>query len=134
MKKVFEIREFSLVQGKVFYTYLERDDLFFDERTASFRELDGTFQPQRSKYYSLTNNISNLDKNSLFPAGTEILPYKAKVIQDLPLSVSKFIEPQEYNNCQLMGEKYGGYLQFKNLDNGEVLLIALNSNYYEPID
>jgi len=82
----------------------------------------------------LTNNISNLDKNSLFPAGTELLPYKAKVIQDLPLSVSKFIEPQEYNNCQLMGEKYGGYLQFKNLDNGEVLLIALNSNYYEPID
>jgi hypothetical protein len=130
-KKVFEIREFSLIGGKTLYTYLEREDLVFDEQRQVFKDKEG-FVQQRNNYFLLTTDLSRFNKEDLFPAGTELLPFKAKVIQDLPSSVAKHLDPEEYPNCQLMGEKHGGYLQFKNLDNGEVLRIAMNSNYYEP--
>jgi len=130
-KKVFEIREFSLA-GRTLYTYLEREDIKLDEVRKVFVDEDGIVQKSNS-YFFLTTDLSRFKKEDLFPSGTEFLPYKAKVIQDLPASVSKHMEPEEYPNCQLMGEKHGGYLQFKNLDNGEVLRIALNSNYYEPV-
>ncbi len=131
-KKVFEIREFSLV-GRTMYTYLEREDLELDEQHKVFVDKDGVVQ-KSNNYFFLTTDLSRFNKEDLFPAGTELLPYKAKVTQDLPSSVAKYLDPEEYPNCQLMGEKHGGYLQFKNLDNGEVLRIALNSNFYEPCD
>lgn len=113
-------------------TLLEREDLVFDEQRQVFKDKSGLIQ-QRNSYFFLTTDLSRFKKEDLFPAGTELLPYKAKVIQDLPTSVAKYLDPEEYPNCQLMGEKHGGCLQFKNLDNGEVLRIAMNSNIYELI-
>lgn len=131
-KKVFEIREFSLIGGRTLYTYLEREDVsVVDEARRIFKNENGIIEP--THYYKLVTSLSGFKKEDLFPAGIELLPFKAKVTQDLPSSVAKYIEPSEYPNCQLMGEKHGGYLQFKNLDNGEVLRIALNSNIYEPM-
>ena len=130
--KVFEISEFSLIDGKTLYTYLERQDIVFDEIRKVFKDNEGVVQ-RPNNYFFLTTDLSLFNKEDLFSAGTELLPYKAKVIQDLPGSVAKYLEPEQYPNCQLMGEKHGGYLQFKNLDNGEILRIAINSNYYEPI-
>jgi hypothetical protein len=130
--KVFEIREFSLV-GRTMYTYIEREDLELDEQRKVFVDKDGVAQ-KSNNYFFLTTDLSKFNKEDLFPAGIELLPYKAKVTQDLPTSYRKYLSPEEYQNCQLMGEKYGGYLQFKNLDNGEVLRIAINSNFYEPCD
>lgn len=130
-KKVFEIRKFSLIGGKTLYTYLEREDLIFDEKRQVFKDNEGIIQ-QKNHYYFLTSSLSHFNSEDLFPDETELLPFNAKVIQDLPNSVSKYIDPEEYPNCQLMGEKHGGYLQFKNLDNGQVLRIAINSNFYEP--
>ena len=131
-KKVFEVREFTLIGGKTLYTYLEREDLVFDEQRQVFKDKEG-FVQQRNSYFFLTTDLSRFNKEDLFPYGTELLPYKAKLTQDLPSSMSKYLDPTEYPNCQLMGEKRGGYLQFKDLDSGEVLIIALNSNNYEPI-
>lgn len=128
-KKVFEIREFSLV-GKTLYTFVERTDLVVhDEKRGQFKDLENGSIVTGNGYYSLTTDLSRFKKEDLFPAETELLPYRAVVIQDLPPQYK--MKPERYPNCQLMGEKHGGYLQFKNLDNGEVLRIAINSNIYE---
>lgn len=60
-----------------------------------------------------------------------LLPYFAKVTQDLPGHTN--FKPEVYPLCQLRMVKKGGYNYFKNLKTGEELLIALNSNSYEPI-
>lgn len=128
--KIFEIREFSLI-GKTLYTFLERKDVVFDESRKTFKDENGLIEPNH--HYKLVIGLETFKKQDLFPAEIELLPYKAKVKQDLPTSVKKYLEPEEYLNCQLMSETHGGCLQFKNLDNGEVLRIAINSNIYTPL-
>ncbi|TXG76184.1 hypothetical protein E6Q11_05125 [Candidatus Dojkabacteria bacterium] len=59
------------------------------------------------------------------------LPYFADVTEDLP-SRCKF-EPTTYKNCQLMVETNCGYKYFFHRETGENLIIAINSNTYEPI-
>lgn len=133
-KKVFEIREFSLLGGRTMYTFEERKDLVVhDEQRRQFKDIETGSIVTGNGYYSLTTDLSQFKQEDLFSTEIELLPFKAKVIQDLPSSVAKHLEPEAYPNCQLMGEKHGGYLQFKNLDNGEVLRIAMNSNFYEPL-
>jgi hypothetical protein len=131
MTKVYEIREFSLV-GKTLYTFQKREDLVFDVTVNKFKSANGLVEPQ-NRHYSLTTDLTQYSAEELFSAENETLPYKAVVTQDLPYSVSKRVKPEVYENCLLMAEKHGGCLQFKNLDNGEILRIAINSNMYSPV-
>ena len=58
----------------------------------------------------------------------EFLPYVADVTEDI--SARYGFEPTTYKGCQLMTETHGPYLQFKDIDSGKVLRIAINSHVY----
>jgi len=60
----------------------------------------------------------------------EFLPYFADVTEDLPGSC-KF-EPETYENCQLLTQKHGSYLEFFHHETKKTLRIAINSNTYSP--
>jgi len=123
--KVYFIREYKLI-GDNLYTYeqenIEEDSIkeVIDDKVV-FKEPVKT--PLNSFYSTKPIGIK-------YEEG-KLLPYQAEVTEDLPASVNKV--PQTYKNCQLMCDKKGGYMYFKDLDSGEKLLIALNSNTYQPI-
>jgi len=128
-KQVYEIIEFDLIGTKL-KTFKEVNyaeprieagkTIFFDKETG--RKIE------HNNYFKLSTNNEGAILRTEDPI--QLLPYFADVTQDLPGSL-KF-EPRTYENCQLMAEKHGGYLQFFHKPTGEVLRIAMNSHYYHP--
>ena len=131
MKKVYKIVEYDLI-GKILYTCKE-------ETTIEAREAENSFD--RLRFYDKGTNTeafqSRLWKYSITPKDNalspdeKLLPYFADVTEDLPTSVK--LEPRTFENCQLMTEKHGGYLQFWHEKTQQILRIAINSNVYTPI-
>lgn len=120
---VYEIKKYNL-KGATLYTKKERPDII--KKDDKYFNEDGS-KAFESTLWSYTTNPND----GAYSADDKYLPYFANVIEDIPLHY-KF-EPKAYNNCQLMTEKHGGYLQFWHEETQQVLRIAMNSHYYEPI-
>ncbi len=109
------------MDGQTFRTYeetsYEDDDVVFVGETV---KLKSRFSYPFNMYLSTRKEGIKYYENGL-------LPYFATLTQDHNLDFEK----RKYPNCQLMMELKGGYKQFKNLDNNETLLIAMNSHTYE---
>lgn len=82
----------------------------------------------RSHLWELTTTL----KPNAIDSEETLLPYFADVTEDI--SPCYKIKAKTYKGCQLMSEKHGGYLQFYHAPTKEVLRIAMNSNYYTPIN
>lgn len=132
--KIYKIVRYDLIDAQ-FYTYelLELDVkeikrysngkiskvIFIDDSTI-----------ESNNYYTLSENPKGIDKKT-----NKFLPYRANVTEDLPSSATKHgLKPKTFKNCLLMIEKHGGYLQFHHEETDKILLIAMNSNYYTPIN
>lgn len=128
MKKIYKIVTFDLI-GKKLTTFEEMPNLIKkDERLQSqniFIDKDTNKEYERNRLWEITE--SNV---GAYPHTDNFLPYFADVTEDFSF---KGLTPRTYKNCQLMTEKHGGYLQFFHKESGEVLRIAMNSHYYEPI-
>jgi hypothetical protein len=128
MKKVFQIVKFDLI-GKVLYTSKERPDIEYRESNGvkRFYEAGTNTEAMNSHLweYAITPKVNAVDSAERF------MPYFADVIEDLP-SWAKW-EPKRFENCQLMVEKHGAFLQFWHEPTKQVLRIAMNSHYYEPV-
>ncbi len=121
---VYKIVEYNL-KGATLYTkelmqgYTFKEGEFYDtENKIAFK----------NRLWSYTTNPNKGAYNS----EDRFLPYFANVTEDNPEYLKKFAKT--YNNCQLMTEKHGGYLQFWHRESKQVLRIAINSHYYEPIN
>lgn len=127
MKKVFEVIKYDLI-GKALFTCKERPDLDYTEQHGKVRFVnkDGSDAMQSHLWEYRVN-----PKEGAFNPEERFLPYFADVIEDLPGSIK--LKPKRFKNCQLLTEKHGGYLQFWHEPTKQVLRIALNSHYYEPI-
>jgi hypothetical protein len=131
---VYQIITYDLIDKK-FYTCQEMPELEMRLDQPNGRE---------RFYYKGTNNkypeshlwdLSTFPKKgAINPEVEQMMPYMADVTEDLPGSATKIgVKPKTWKGCQLMVEKHGGYLQFLHQPTGEVLRIAMNSNYYTPI-
>ena len=118
--------------NNVFHTYEEMPDLEAKYEVGGYVKFYYKSTPNvqypHSNYFDLSPRIPN----GAVPHIEKFFPYFADVTQDLPSSI-KF-EPKTWKRCQLMAEKHGGYMQFLHHETGEVLRIAMNSNYYEPVN
>lgn len=123
---VYEIVKYNL-KGATLYTKKERPDL--EKREDKFYIKGTNEEAFQSSLWSYTTNPNN----GAYSADEKFLPYFADVVEDLPHSVSKYMEPKTYTNCQLMVERHGSYLQFWHEDTKQILRIAMNSHYYNPI-
>jgi hypothetical protein len=114
--------------GKVLFTCEERPDLEVREANGmkSYFYKDG-FGLSRSHRWEYATE----SKEGAFDPKERFLPYFATVIEDLPGWATW--EPKRYENCQLLTEKHNGYLQFWHEPTKQVLRIAMNSHYYEPM-
>lgn len=130
MSKVFQIVTFDLI-GKKLKTFEEMPNLIskpdpkYPTKTI-FVDKDSGEEYMRSRLWEMSNSNAGC-----FPRSEPFLPYFADVTEDTSV---RTITPKTYHNCQLMTEKHGGYLQFFHKESGEVLRIALNSNYYTPLN
>lgn len=126
---VYLIRIFHMLNNIKFHTFEPCPELevrlhgshqrFFDKDTNTERVGGNTH------YYS-----TSIPKGAI-SAEEKFLPYRANVIEDLP-GWAKFTS-KTYDNCQLMTEKHGGYMQFWHEPSKQVLRIALNSHIYQPL-
>jgi hypothetical protein len=130
---IYEIKTYDLTNKKI-RLVKKRPDLKVVNGTNNQRDRfvdddgrDGICGP-RSKFTTSLVKSENTFTDEECP---KFLPYFADVTQDLPGSC-KF-EPEIYENCQLMTETNGTYLQFFNHDTDKVLKIAINSNIYSPL-
>lgn len=133
MKKVYEIVKYNLI-GTVLFTCKERPDLEVrpDPKNPNqeiFVEKDTGREAMKSNLWE----YSTKPKAGAFDPDEKFLPYFAKVTEDVPQWVLKKNWQKTYDNCQLMTEKHGGYLQFWHEPTKQVLRIAMNSHIYEPI-
>ena len=137
--KIYAITEYNLIGAKFKSHHLvdEIKDVKQIVYTADKQHIkyvwgysDGVLQRWDStNYYYISDNPHGYDYND------GLLPFWADVTEDLPAGmIHRGIEPKKWYNCQLMTEKHGGYLQFKHHQTGEILRIAMNSNFYEPVD
>ena len=131
MKSIYFIREFKL-KGASFkgYTHVLLSDKATIQRSGNkiLRVYDEGGIYGNTHYYSISEKPEgiNLETETHFP-------YFAKVTQDLPGS-AKGINPKVYDNCQLTTQLPNNYLVFQDTKTGELLKIAMNSHYYEPIN
>ena len=131
MKKVYEIVKYNLI-GTVLFTCKERPDLEVrpDPKNPNqeiFVEKDTGREAMKSNLWEYSTN----PKAGAFNPDEKFLPYFANVTEDI--SPRYKFKPTTYDNCQLMTEKHGGYLQFWHEPTKQVLRIAMNSHIYEPI-
>lgn len=122
---VYEIRKYDM-KGATFYTKKERPDMY--EVNGKFYENGCSKEAFKSNLWSYTTNPNK----GAFSAYETLLPYFADVTEDIAPYYK--IEPKTYRNCQLMTEKHGGYYQFWHEETKQVLRIAINSHYYQPIN
>ena len=131
---VYEIETYNLI-GKILHTYEEKPNIEYRKEngyTGFYYKGTKNDQYKTNRYWS--HLATTLPNNAVLNT-EKLLPYFADVTQDLPFSTSKLgVEPKTWKHCQLMVEKHGNYLQFLHEPTGEVLRIAMNSNYYTPID
>ena len=134
---VYEIVKYDMI-GKVLHTYEEVHFLEFREKNGSKGfYVKGTIN-ESAPYNHLWSYSTSIPKDA-FPHTEKFLPYFADVTEDLPMSIKKTgeslgLKPKTWKRCQLMVEKHGGYLQFFHEPTGEILRIAMNSNYYTPVN
>ena len=126
---IYEIVKFDL-KGATLYTKKKRHDLYKGDDKKIYTN-NTKEEAHKTHLWHYTDNPNQ----GAFDADDEFLPYFADVTEDLPNSVKKHgLEPKTYKNCQLMTEKYGGYLQFWDKKTKQALRIAINSHYYNPIN
>lgn len=89
--------------------------------------LDENCHLENCRYYTISEKPIGYDMDK-----TDLLPYFAKVTEDLPGSCRK-LKPAVYENCQLTTNFPNNYLVFKDLKTGKELKIAMNSHTYEPL-
>jgi hypothetical protein len=89
----------------------------------------GFFTEEESKE-ELKNSYISKEAKGVEYSDDGLLPYFADVTEDIH-SKYKF-EPKTYKNSQLKMQKRGGYFFFTHKEK-DSLLIALNSNTYNPI-
>lgn len=131
MSKVYRIIEFNLI-GKKLYTCEEIHDVearLVEGKTKFFNKGTNT---EALKSHRWTYSTSPKE-DAIDPTKEKFMPYFAKVTEDVPQWVQKKGWEKTYDNCQLMTEKHGGYLQFWHEPTKQVLRIAMNSHIYEPI-
>lgn len=129
-KKIYIIRQYKMTDS-TFYTH---ELLPIDDEITSIKYLDNGDVKEVSYSdctYTANNYFSLSEKPKGYPYGNPYLPYAATVTEDLPGS-AKGLKPKVYENCQLMSEKHGGYLQFWHEPTKQVLRIAMNSHIYSP--
>ena len=121
---VYKIVKYNM-KGAVLFTkellqgYTFKDEKFYDEENKiAFK----------TGLWSYTTNPNK----GAYSCNERLLPYFADVTEDVPGYLK--VNAETYNNCQLMTEKHGGYLQFWHEETKQVLRIAMNSHYYTPIN
>ena len=129
------IRIYNLPKGEVLYTHEAVNFIFVSKieedsrreiisiKGTTLNGIERIYKPLSSIYY-----ISRVPKGLEYK-NNSLLPYTATIIEDLPAYCN--FEPQRYENCVLMAELHGGYLQFYYPETKEVLRIALNCHYIE---
>jgi len=133
-RPVFLIREYKVTdhkgKPKTFHTYLEQPKVSVIDATEGIFLVEGDRVYNRDlKYYKYTTDLKKYDSVTLFSHDRELLPFFADVTEDLP---GQF-DPLTYEQCQLMTEKRGGYLQFLHHGTGMTLVIAINSYTYTAL-
>lgn len=127
---VYKIVKYNLIGGVVFRTYEEMPEL---EGRVNNGNIYYYYKDTNREYpHSHLWSLVLKNQETYISCKEKFLPFFADVTEDLPSSCRMF-EPKTWTNCQLMTEKHGGYLQFFHKPSGEVLRIALNSNYYTPV-
>lgn len=130
MQSIYLIREFK-VKGATFKGYtcvpLTNKATIHRSNNKILRVIDEGAILENCNYYSLSDKPegANLESQTHFP-------YFAKVTEDLPGS-AKGLKAKIYNNCQLTTQLANNYLVFQDTKTGDLLKIAMNSHYYEPI-
>jgi hypothetical protein len=131
---VYKIIKYNLIGGVVFRTFQEMPELEevtinkgWDTKKYVYKGTNKEYQTSHLWSFTTTKHPTYLDSQEKF------LPFFADVREDLPSSC-RMMKPKTWTNCQLMTEKHGGYLQFYHPETKQVLRIALNSNYYTPIE
>jgi len=133
MNKVYKIVTFNLLSfnsvDKKLYTFELMPEL--ESRQEGGRE--HFYYTGTNEQYMQSNlwELSTTKKENAIDSKEKFMPYFADVTEDVP-SQYKFSR-RTFKNCQLLTEKHGGYLQFFHKESGEILRIALNSNFYIPL-
>ena len=127
MKEVYLIKTMKLI-GATFQTFstvkVEENSIIRDSK-GKIKKV-GIFES--SHFFDISEEKKGYNSDT-----SHLLPYFAKVSEDLPFSAIKLgIKPKVYINCQLTTQFPNRYLIFKCLDSGKDLKIAMNSHYYEP--
>lgn len=126
---VYRIREFRLLDDFI-VVYTKCPDLMKSSNGRDYVNSAGDVQIE-SRLFIYTESLSLYDKPNVKlveNTGQRFLPYKATVIECIPAYYN--FDPKEYENCSLMVEKHGGYLQFYSEKEDKVLRIAINSHFY----
>lgn len=127
MEQVFKIREYDMI-GKKVYAYVDLGFIKkeYIEKKNGIIVKAGSHKENKNFGITLSNNLKGVDaEKNLF------LPYFADVTEDVP-AYYKF-KPKVFKNCQLMIETRGNYNFFYHKKTDTKLLIAINSNFYQPI-
>lgn len=131
MSTLYLIREMKLIGAKFsIYTEipLHENAQFVYERGKLRKVVSKGETYENTRYYRLSEKPLGYNMDT-----TSLLPYFAKVKQDLPGSCKR-MEAAVYEKCQLTTQFPNGYLVFQDLKTGKHLKIALNSHTYEPIN
>lgn len=130
---VYEIETYNLI-GKILHTYEEKPNLEYRKENgyAGFY-----YKGTKNDQYKTIRHWSHLATtlpNDAVQKTEKFLPYFADVTEDIPAYLKMSSTPQTWTRCQLMVEKHGNYLQFYHEPSKEILRIAINSNYYVPVN
>lgn len=129
-RPVYKVVTFDLI-GKKIYTFEELPELEPQENRG---RIEYVFKGTNNRYpESHLWHLTTRPPMQSIPHTEKLLPYFADVTEDIPTSC-RGLKAKTYKGCQLMSQKHGGYLQFLHEPTGEVLRIAINSNYYTPIN